>query len=82
MYQTDRQRDAEAIVRILREMTDDDREDTLEEGYCKLCINPLYKHGDSCPFRLSDDFIAKYGSNPPEEPKRKTRSVFEGGVTL
>jgi hypothetical protein len=70
VYATNRQADAEAIVGILHEMTDDDREDTLEEGYCKLCINPLYKHGDSCPFRLSDEFIAKYGTHPPKEPRR------------
>ena len=70
MYATDRQRDAEAIVRILHEIEPTMRENPLAEEECILCFNPLTDHGESCPFRMSDEFIAKYGSNPPAEPRR------------
>lgn len=72
VYQTNRQADAEAIVRILHEVTDDDRS---AEGYCCLCgeitpDDPPEVHGESCPFGMADEFIAKYGTHPPAEPRR------------
>jgi hypothetical protein len=70
LYQTNRQADAEAIVRILREIEPEMRENPLQDGECILCFNPISKHGESCPFRLSDEFIAKYGTQPPTEPRR------------
>ncbi len=66
MYATTRQADAEAIVRILHEMTE--RRD-YEEGFCLLCLEwEDYGHEDNCPFQMADEFIAKYGTNPPKEP--------------
>ncbi len=66
MYATNRQAEAEVIVGILHEMTD--RMD-YEEGLCLLCMSMEDNgHEESCPFRLSDEFIAKYGTHPPAEP--------------
>jgi hypothetical protein len=72
LYATNRQAEAEAIVRILHEVTDDDRS---VEGYCYLCgeitpDDPPEVHGESCPFGMADEFIAKYGTHPPAEPRR------------
>ena len=68
MYATNRQADAEAIVRILHEVTE--RMD-YEEGICLLCLEREDNdHGESCPFRMADEFIAKYGTHPPKEPRR------------
>lgn len=64
MYATNRQAEAEAIVRILQE----DRSRENGDGDCSLC-GGFEDHDESCPFRLSDEFIAKYGTHPPEEPK-------------
>ena len=81
MYQTNRQADAEVIVGILHEIVDDDREEQDSEGLCKLCFNPIHKHSESCPFRMADEFIAKYGTHPPTS---NARSILAGGdgVTL
>ena len=67
MYATNRQRDAEAIVRILHEVTD--RMD-YEEGLCLLCLEREDNgHEESCPFQMADEFIAKYGTHPPQDSK-------------
>jgi hypothetical protein len=65
VYATERQADAEVIVGILHEIVDDDREEQDSEGFCKLCFNPIHKHSESCPFRMADEFIEKYGTQPP-----------------
>ena len=68
MYATTRQADAEAIVRILHEVTD--RMD-YEEGLCLLCLEREDNgHEESCPFQMADEFVAKYGTHPPTEPRR------------
>ena len=68
MYATTRQADAEAVVRILHEVTD--RMD-YEQGLCILCFEAEDNgHDDNCPFQMADEFIAKYGTHPPEEPRR------------
>ena len=64
MYATNRQAEAEAIVRILHE----DRSRESGDGDCSLC-GCFEDHDESCPFRMADEFIAKYGSNPPQDPK-------------
>ena len=67
MYATNRQADAEAIVRILHEVTD--RMD-YEEGLCLLCLEREDNgHEESCPFQMADEFIAKYGTHPPQDSK-------------
>lgn len=67
LYQTNRQSEAEAIVRILHEMPDTQRMD--ENDSCFLCWELLEnEHSESCPFRLADEFIAKYGTHPPAGP--------------
>ena len=79
MYATNRQSDAEAIVRILHEVPIDDRP---VEGYCYLCLEREDNgHEESCPFQMADEFIAKYGTQPPTS---NARSILEGGdgVTL
>ena len=68
MYATTRQADAEAIVRILHEVTD--RMD-YEQGLCILCMSREENgHEESCPFQMADEFIAKYGTRAPVEPRR------------
>lgn len=67
MYATNRQADAEAIVRILHEVTD--RVD-YEQGLCILCYEAPDGHEENCPFQMADEFIAKYGTQPPTEPRR------------
>ncbi len=68
MYATNRQSDAEAIVRILHEVTD--RMD-YEEGLCLFCLEREDNgHEESCPFQMADEFVAKYGTHPPKEPRR------------
>jgi hypothetical protein len=69
LYQTTRQADAEAILRILHEVTD--RMD-YDSGLCLLCLEAEDNgHEESCPFQMADEFIAKYGTHPPKEPKVK-----------
>jgi hypothetical protein len=82
MYATNRQADAEAIVRILHEMPDTQRMD--EADSCFLCWELLEnEHSESCPFRLADEFINKYGSNPPKEPKSlPQRNPERGGYPV
>jgi len=63
LYATNRQAEAEAIVRILQE----DRSRENGDGDCSLC-GGFEDHDESCPFRLSDEFIAKYGTHPPAGP--------------
>ena len=65
MYATEIQADAESIVRILQDIAPEMRENPIGEEECILCFNPLTDHSESCPFRMADEFIAKYGSNPP-----------------
>ena len=68
MYATTRHADAEAIVRILQETTE--RMD-YEEGLCLLCLNREDNgHDENCPFQMADEFVAKYGTHPPAEPRR------------
>ena len=68
VYATNRQSDAEAIVRILHETTE--RMD-YDEGLCLLCLEREDNgHEESCPFQMADEFIAKYGTHPPAEPRR------------
>ena len=68
MYATNRQADAEAIVRILHETTE--RMD-YDEGLCLLCLEREDNgHKESCPFQMADEFINKYGTYPPSEPRR------------
>jgi hypothetical protein len=79
LYQTNRQAGAEAIVRILHEVTD--RMD-YEASLCLLCLKLEDNgHEESCPFQMADEFIAKYGTQPPTS---NARSILEGGdgVTL
>ena len=79
MYATNRQADAEAIVRILHETTE--RMD-YDEGLCLLCLERKDNgYEESCPFQMADEFIAKYGTQPPTS---NARSILEGGdgVTL
>lgn len=69
MYATNRQAAAESVVRILHETTE--RLD-YDSGLCLLCLELEDNgHGESCPFRMADEFIAEYGTHPPEEPKVK-----------
>jgi hypothetical protein len=75
MYQTDRQAGAEAIVKILREVPAETR---IVAQFCVVCDeffpddkSESGEHNESCPFRLADEFIAKYGTHPPEEPKAR-----------
>lgn len=70
MYQTIRQADAEAIVRILHE----NRSRESGDGDCSLC-GCFDDHDESCPFGMADAFIAKYGTHPPNEPKTEVRSL-------
>ena len=68
VYATDRQRDAEAIVRILHETTE---RMYYDEGLCLLCLEREDNgHKESCPFQMADEFINKYGTHPPSEPRR------------
>ena len=71
LYQTNREAEAEAVVRILHEMTD-----RFYRDICVICgyySRPgfVLGHGESCPFQMADEFIAKYGTHPPKEPKVK-----------
>jgi hypothetical protein len=66
VYATTRQADAEAIVRILHEVTD--RMD-YDSSLCLLCLELEDSgHEESCPFQMADEFIAKYGTHPPAGP--------------
>jgi len=69
LYATNRQAEAEAIVRILHQTKE--RMD-YEAGLCLLCLNREDNgHEENCPFQMADEFIAKYGTHPPKEPKVK-----------
>ena len=72
MYRTDREANAELIVKILHEIPTEDR---IVEDACTICeefTSPGFAqiHSEDCPFRLADEFIAKYGTRPPEEAVR------------